>query len=88
MTIEFNQLPPDRSAVKVAYADGSGITVHGNAKTRFLYQASNVVRDGYARNAHLPVDKLAAGDYILRIFAADYAGNVARSGRDLAIRIE
>jgi hypothetical protein len=53
-----------------------------------LYQASNVVRDGYARNAHLPVDKLAAGDYILRIFAADYAGNVARSGRDLAIRIE
>jgi hypothetical protein len=35
MTIEFNQLPPDRSAVKVAYADGSGITVHGNAKTRF-----------------------------------------------------
>ncbi|MBC3878363.1 gluconolaconase [Undibacterium sp. FT79W] len=88
MTIEFNQLPPDRSSVKVAYAEGSGITVHGNAKTRFLYQASNVVRDGYARNAHLPVDKLAAGDYILRIFAADYAGNVARSGRDLAIRIE
>lgn len=88
MTIEFNQLPPDRSSVKIAYAEGSGITVHGNARTSFLYQASNLVRDGYARNAHLPLDKLAAGDYILRIFATDYAGNVARSGRDLAIRVE
>jgi hypothetical protein len=34
------------------------------------------------------VGALAPGDYILRIYAADYAGQVATEGRDLAIRVE
>jgi hypothetical protein len=34
------------------------------------------------------VDGLAPGDYLLRIHAADYAGQVALEGRDLAITVE
>ncbi len=34
------------------------------------------------------VKDLAKGEYVLRIFAADHAGNVAISGRDLAFVVE
>src|SRR5207253_10547137 len=37
ITIEFNRLPPERDAVRTAYADASGITVYGSSVTRFLY---------------------------------------------------
>ena len=33
------------------------------------------------------VGELAPGDYKLRIYAADYAGNTAKAGRDLALTI-
>jgi hypothetical protein len=88
INLEFNQLPPDEDAVKIAYAEQSGITVHGNATTRFLYNVTNIVRDGHARTAYWQLDQVPAGDYLIRIFAADYAGNQAISGRDLAIRVE
>ena len=88
VNIEFNRLPPDEESVKVAYADGSGITVYGSKATRFLYQVTNTVRDGVARQGSWNPAGLAPGDYIIRILAADYAGNVAQAGRDLAITIE
>ena len=87
MNIEFNQLPPDRESVQVAYASNSGITVYGSKTTRFLYQVTNVVRDGEAKNGSWDPATLAAGDYIIRISAADYAGNTALAGRDLAIAV-
>lgn len=87
INIEFNQLPPDSESVKVAYAEGSGITVHGNATTRFLYQLNNLVKDGYAKEAQLMLPALPAGDYIIRIMAEDFHGNRASRHRDLAIRI-
>ncbi len=88
MNIEFNRLPPDQESVKLAYADKSGITVYGNATTRFLYVVTNTVRDGAAASGSWDPAPLAPGDYTIRIVAADFAGNQAQAGRDLAITVQ
>jgi hypothetical protein len=88
INIEFNRLPPERDAVRIAYADASGITVYGSSVTRFLYIITNTVRDGRSRADTWRASELPAGDYTLRIFASDFAGNEVREGRDLLIRIE
>lgn len=87
ITILFNRLPPDDEATKVAYAEESGITVYGSAKTRFLYEVTNSVRDGRAERGVWDTSQLPKGDYILRIIAADFSGNEAQEGRDLKITI-
>jgi DNA-binding beta-propeller fold protein YncE len=86
--IEFDRMPPDREAVKIAYADESGITVYGSKTTRFLYEATNILRHGRAARSAWNTSDLPAGDYTLRIIAADYHGNEATTGRDVEIRIE
>lgn len=88
MNIQFNRLPPDPESVKLAYADKSGITVYGSATTRFLYVVTNTVRDGMAAAGSWDPAALAPGDYTIRVFAADFAGNEALAGRDLAIKVE
>jgi hypothetical protein len=88
ITIEFDRLPPDDEAVKVAYADSSGITVYGNASTRFLYVVTNEVRGTHVREGVWRASELPPGDYTVRIIAADYAGNEADAGRDVPIKIE
>ena len=88
VNIEFNRLPADDETVKLAYAQGSGITVYGSARTRFLYVLTNVVRDGHAKQGSWDPATLAAGDYTIRVLAADYAGNVAAEGRDLPISVQ
>lgn len=88
ITQRYDQLPRNREAVRLAYADSSGITVHGSKATRFVYALNNKILDGRAIPGQWRVADLAPGAYILRIYAADYAGNVATSGRDLALRIE
>jgi DNA-binding beta-propeller fold protein YncE len=87
ITILFNRLPPDDEATKVAYAEESGITVYGSAKTRFLYEVTNSVRDGRAERGSWDTSPLPKGDYILRIIAADFSGNEVQEGRDLKITI-
>jgi sugar lactone lactonase YvrE len=88
ITILFNRLPADDGATKIAYAAESGITVYGSAKTRFLYEVTNSVKDGRAAPAVWDTSQLPKGDYILRIIAADYSGNEAQDGRDLEITIK
>jgi sugar lactone lactonase YvrE len=88
VNIEFNQLPLDDESVKVAYAQGSGITVYGSARTRFLYVLTNVVRDGRAETGYWDPAALAPGDYLIRVLAADHAGNTALAGRDLPITVQ
>ncbi len=88
VNIEFNRLPPDPESVKVAYAEKSGITVYGNASTRFLYVATNIVRDGRAEQGSWDPAGLAPGDYLIRVLASDYAGNTATVGRDLPITVQ
>ena len=85
ITIVFNRLPPDDAATKIAYAAESGITVYGSAKTRFLYEVTNTVKDGRAATGVWDTSQLPKGDYLLRIIAADYSGNEAQDGRDLKI---
>jgi hypothetical protein len=87
VTVEFDRLPTERGAVKIAYAPSSGDTVHGANATRFLYVVTDTIRDGRAEvGAWRPAD-LPPGDYLLRIFAGDYAGNVATAGRDLPVTL-
>jgi sugar lactone lactonase YvrE len=86
--IEFDRLPPGRDAVKIAYADKSGITVYGSDATHFFYELTNAVRRGSAFARAWDSAELPAGDYTLRVFAADFAGNVATANRDLAITVE
>jgi hypothetical protein len=88
MNIEFNRMPADPDAVKVAYGPASGITVHGSAITRFQYLVTNTVRDGVLATGEWRPAELPAGDYVLRITARDYSGNLAAVGRDLPVRLE
>ena len=87
VTIEFNRLPPDREAPKIAYADESGITVYGSKQTRFLYEVTNTVRDGRAERGAWDTAELPPGDYTLRIHASDFSGNEAADNRDLPVTV-
>jgi sugar lactone lactonase YvrE len=87
MNIVFDRLPANMESVKVAYAEESGITVYGSNTTRFLYEVTNIVRGGNASHGVWDTSELPKGDYILRIIAADYSGNVALEGRDLQITV-
>jgi hypothetical protein len=85
INIEFDRMPADREAAKFAYAPDSGDTVHSDQQTRFLYVVTNRVRGGRAETVGWRPADLPPGDYTLRIIAADYAGNQAVDGRDVAI---
>jgi sugar lactone lactonase YvrE len=87
ITIEFDRMPTTPDAVKILYAPDSGDTVHSDQQTRMLYVVSNVVRHGRAERVGWSPAGLAAGDYVVRVYAADRAGNVAAAGRDLPITI-
>jgi len=87
MSIDFDLMPTD-DAVKIAYAADSGITVHGSSVTRFRYVVTNTVRGGELATGAWQPRELPAGDYVLRITARDYSGNVASGGRDLAVRLQ
>jgi sugar lactone lactonase YvrE len=88
VTVEFDRLPPERDAVKIAYADKSGITVYGSAATVFLYELTNTMRHGRIAVQLWDTTDLPAGDYTLRVLVADFSGNVAIANRDVQITIE
>ena len=87
VNIEFNRLPPDDADVAIAYAPGSGVSAYGTP-TRFKYIVTNRVRDGEARQGLLRTAGLAPGNYLIRVFAEDYAGNRASGqGTQLPIAV-
>ncbi|MBS0360379.1 MAG: gluconolaconase, partial [Proteobacteria bacterium] len=87
INIAFDRLPRDPAAARIAYAPASGDAVHTEQPTSFLYLVTNRVSGGQATpGAWRPAD-LPPGDYIVRVFAADYAGNVATDNRDLLITV-
>ncbi|MFJ1469744.1 gluconolaconase [Massilia orientalis] len=88
ITQVYNRLPREREAVKLLYAENSGITVYGSKATVFAYAVNNTLHDGVALPGTWNVDGLAPGDYVLRIYAADFAGQAALEGRDLPITVE
>lgn len=88
VALEFDRMPEAPDAAKIIYAPASGDTVHSDQRTRFLYVVTNKVRHGHAEREGWDPKDLAPGPYIIRIYAADRAGNVAVSGRDLPILIQ
>jgi hypothetical protein len=87
ITQTYDQLPKQREAVKVVYSADSGITVYGSKSTRFTYSLLSHLSEGEVAPRRWKVSELEPGDYTLRIYAADYAGNTAAAGRDLALTI-
>lgn len=85
--IIFNRMPPQREAVKLAYAADSGITVHGSSSTRFRYVLTNTVRDGLLGKGELQLLELQPGNYTIRINAKDFSGNQALVGNTLEISV-
>jgi len=81
-TISFDRLP-DADAVKLVYAPGSqsGYT----PQTIFNYIASNKVNGETAREDFFDTTNFEAGNYILRVFAADFFQN--NSEKDVSIEI-
>jgi sugar lactone lactonase YvrE len=83
-TISFESLPDnDSGAVPVAYAEGSKAGATG--ETIFAYIVTNVVRDRSATENFWHTSALPEGDYILRVFAADFFGN--KTTHDVAVRV-
>ena len=81
----FDQLPPDDESVKVAYAKESGITVHGSAETRFVYEVNNQISQGRAQagwlrradlmKAATQANNTNPANLILRVIVQDFSGN-------------
>ncbi|NVM78561.1 sugar lactone lactonase YvrE [Duganella sp. SG902] len=88
ITQQYDRLPRNREAVKLAYAASSGITVHGASETRFAYAINNRLINGKLTPGAWKVGELGPGNYILRITAEDYAGNAANRNRELAVTID
>ena len=87
MTITFDNLPPDDGAARLVFAEGSGISVYGHRRTRFLYNVTNVVEDGEARPDVWDAETLTPGPYTLRVIVADAAGTEAIANRDVPVLI-
>ncbi len=78
----FNRLPEDWATVRIAYSEPSQSGYTG--KTIFDYIATNIVRDGSAREVGLNT-KLPNGEYILRAVVEDFFRN--RATKDVRIQI-
>lgn len=85
INMEFNRMPPDMESVFLIYGRGSGVSAYGTP-TKFKYIATNRVRNGRAQDGFLRSQELAAGNYIIKAFAADYAGNRA-TGKTTELKI-
>ncbi len=81
-TISFDRLP-DAEAVKFVYATGSKSGATG--ETIFNYIASNRVNGDEFKEDFLDANQLENGDYILRVFAADFFGN--QTEREIKINV-
>ena len=86
-TLRFDRHSDSSDAARLVYASGSRISVYSRRSTRFYYVVTNTFRDGEAAEGRWDTSALAPGDYVLRILAADLAGNEAVRNRDLPITI-
>lgn len=80
--ISFARLP-DANAVKFVYAVGSKSGATG--ETIFNYIASNEVNGDFHKEDFFDADKLESGNYILRVFAADFFGNQASQDIEISV---
>ena len=81
-TIRFDRLP-EPEAVKLVYAPGSKSGATG--ETIFNYIATNQVHGNVASEDFFDAARLENGNYTIRVFAADYFGNIA--SKDISIEV-
>ncbi len=81
-TISFNRLPPTE-AVKLVYAEGSHSGATG--ETIFNYIATNYVNGDEFREGFIDTTSLGLGDFAIKVFAADYFGNVTSKEVNISI---
>lgn len=81
-TISFDKMPVE-TAVKLVYARGSQSGY--SPQTVFDYIVTNEIRGAAASENFFDTNNLETGNYILRVFAADYFGNTTT--RDVRIEI-
>ena len=86
-TLRFDRLASDPLAPTLAYAPGSGIPFYRGRRTRFLYLVTNRLSGGVAAVDAWETSTLPAGDYIVRVWAADVRGNSATANRDVPVTI-
>lgn len=87
ITQRFDRLGTDSDAPRLVYAPGSGIPAYGSRRTRFLYVVTSSLADGTASWGAWDTRLLPPGDYVVRVHAADIAGNVALARRDLPVTV-
>jgi hypothetical protein len=84
-SIVFDRFAGDRTAANLIYAPGSGIPFYSGGRTRFLYTVTNTLRGGVAAEGAWHAAALAPGDYTLRVWASDAAGNTTT--RDVGVTV-
>jgi len=78
----FDRMPPN-SAVKFVYADGSHSGASG--ETIFNYIVTNRLEGSDFSEGFLDAASFLAGNYFIRVLAADYFGNI--STKDIPIEV-
>ena len=84
-TSRMDQLGREADAGLI-YAPGSGIPFYRGRRTRFLFNVTNTFVNGVALAGRWNTEELEPGDYTVRVYATDAAGN--SSSRDLAVTVE
>ena len=84
-TISFARLP-DEQSVKFVYAKGSKSGATG--ETVFNYIVTNEVFGDFYKEDFFDAAKLENGNYVLRVFAADFFGNQTSQDVEITIEIE
>jgi hypothetical protein len=84
-SLRFDRLSPDPDAPRNVYGAGSGIPFYGGRRTRFLYIVTNRLDRGETAEGFLDTDRIPAGNYLLRAWAADVSGNMVE--RDLPVTL-
>ena len=78
-------MPRQLDAPRLVFANGSGIPVYGARRTQFLYVVTTRYRNGIASEDFWDTSRIAPGEYVLRVFARDFDGNVATANRELRV---
>ena len=84
-TLRFDRMPRQLDAPRLVFANGSGIPVYGARRTQFLYVVTTRYRNGIASEDFWDTSRIAPGEYVLRVFARDFDGNVATANRELRV---
>jgi sugar lactone lactonase YvrE len=84
-TLRFDRMRRQPEAARQVFASGSGIPVYGARQTQFLYVVTTRYRDGVAAEDFWDTSRVAPGEYVLRVFARDFDGNVAGANRELRV---